>query len=371
MDKIDRYSNNFDFLRLAAALMVIVFTTYGLLGTPTHDPLLQFTKGVFTLGSLGVTVFFIISGFLIAKSWDQRQNVFRFVWARFLRLVPALAGVALFTVFIIGPLTTHKSIPDYFTSGMTWGYFSIVTVFFPAYNLPGVFTQNSSTLVNGSLWSLPVEASMYLVVLIVGALGIFSKKRLISAVTLSATAIYLFLIIQMAQAATAHTTPGLIVPAQYYSFVLSLIFPFFFLLGAVYYLNRDIVRFDFRLVLLAAFAWALSSWSYELLLLASFVCLPYIVLGTAFTGIPYLDRMGKKADISYGLYIFHYPVMQTLVNFLALDYLTLFIATLSITVPLAWLSWHLIESRALSLKDINFKNVLLRQIGPFRPSDRL
>jgi len=351
--------------------MVIVFTTYGLLGVPTHDPLLQFTRGVFTLGSLGVTVFFIISGFLIAKSWDQRQNVFRFLWARFLRLVPALAGVALFTVFIIGPLTTHQSILDYFTSGVTWGYFSIVTVFFPAYALPGVFAQNSSTLVNGSLWSLPVEATMYMVVLMAGALGILSKKRLVSGITLAATAIYLFLIIQMAHAAAAHTTQGLVVPTQYYSFILSLIFPFFFLLGSVYYLNRDIIRFDARLVLAAVIIWALSSWSYELLLLASFVCLPYIVLGTAFTSIPYLKRIGKKADISYGLYIFHYPVMQTLVYFFAPDYLMLLIATLIITVPLAWLSWHLIESRALSLKDVDVKDVILRQIGLGRPSDRL
>ncbi len=248
MDKIDRNSNNFDYLRLAAALMVIVFTTYGLLGTPTHDPLLQFTKGVFTLGSLGVTE--------PACSFDTEP------WA-------------------------------------------------------------------------------------------FPKKRLIFRAALRPVPRRC----SPADATQRHAPSRLIAP-------------FFFLLGSVYYLNRDIIRFDFRLVLLAAVVWALSSWSYDLLLLASFVCLPYIVLGTAFASIPYLNRPGKKADISYGLYIIHYPVMQTLVSFFAPDYLMLLIATLIITVPLAWLSWHLIESRALSLKDMDIKNVILRQIGLARPGDR-
>jgi peptidoglycan/LPS O-acetylase OafA/YrhL len=71
--------------------------------------------------------------------------------------------------------------------------------------------------------------------------------------------------------------------------------------------------------------------------------------------------IGKKADISYGLYIFHYPVQQTLVNFISLDSLTLLAATLVITIPLAWLSWHIIEKKALSLKNIEINNWFRRR----------
>jgi peptidoglycan/LPS O-acetylase OafA/YrhL/uncharacterized membrane protein SpoIIM required for sporulation len=354
MDKINRYSNNFDFLRLAGALLVIFYTSFGILGAAAQDPLLRLTNGLFTTGSLGVAIFFIISGYLITMSWDKRRKVLRFVGARFLRLVPALAGVALFTVFIIGPLTTNQNIWDYITSGITWGYFRIVSVFFPAYNLPGVFTHNFTDRVNGSLWTLPIESTMYLIILIAGALGVLNKKRLTTLLTISALGLYLatVYILQVTIPAAPNGFTNLL---MYLLYILSPFFPFCFLIGSVYYLNREKIKFDFRIVLLAAIVWLLSAGHAELLLLSSFVCLPYIVLGTAFTSIPYINRIGKKADLSYGLYIYHYPVQQTLVNFFGLDPMKLLMATLVITVPLAWLSWHLIESRALSLKNIELK----------------
>src|SRR5512141_3127428 len=113
----NRFSNNFDFLRLAGALLVIFYTSFGVLGPSAIDPLSQLTNGVLNTGNLGVAIFFIISGYLITMSWDKRRDILWFLWARFLRLVPALVGVALFTVFIIGPLTTHQNLWEYLTSG--------------------------------------------------------------------------------------------------------------------------------------------------------------------------------------------------------------------------------------------------------------
>ena len=107
-------------------------------------------------------------------------------------------------------------------------------------------------------------------------------------------------------------------------------------MGAVFYLNRERIKFDFRIVVLAAIIWLLSTLNFEILLLTSFICLPYIVLGTAFTSIPYINRVGKKADLSYGLYIYHYPVQQTLANFFGLDPLKMFIATIVIVAC----HWH-------------------------------
>ena len=278
--------------------------------------------------------------------------------------MPALAGVAIFTVFLIGPLTTHQSIWDYFTSKVTWGYFSIVSVFFPAYNLPGVFTHNFTDRVNGALWTLPIESTMYLIILIAGVLGILNKKRLATLMALSAVGIYLYFNVHFIHAlipVAPHDTIDLL---KYYSYYLSPFNPLCFLMGSAYYLNRDIIKFDFRIVVLAAIIWLLSALNFEILLLTSFICLPYIVLGTAFTSIPYINRIGKKADISYGLYIYHYPVQQTLANFFQLDPLKMFIATMVIVVPLAWISWHLIEKRALGLKNIDFKKYFASISGP-------
>ncbi|MGA9141220.1 MAG: stage II sporulation protein M [Methanocella sp.] len=355
MDKINRYGNNFDFLRLAGAVLVIFFTAYGVLGAGLQDPLSQLTNGGLNTGSLGVAIFFIISGYLITQSWDKRRNVQRFLWARFLRQVPALAGVALFTVFIIGPLTTHQSLLDYFTSGLTWGYFRIVSIFFPTYSLPGVFTHNFSDRVNGALWTLPIESAMYIIILIAGIAGVLNKKRLATLLTLSVLGFYLYVNIHVMHVIIPLASHDFIELLRYFLYNLSPFNPLCFLMGSVFYLNRDRIKFDFRMVLLAALFWVLSVWSYDLLLLTSLICLPYVVLGIAFKSIPFLGTIGKRGDISYGLYIYHYPVQQMLVNFFGFSPLKLFFATLLITVPLAWLSWHLIEHRALSLKNIDHK----------------
>lgn len=358
-DTINRHSNNFDFLRLVGALSVIFFTTFGVMGAYMSDPIFRLTKGAFTSGTLGVIIFFIISGYLITMSWDKRRSITRFIWARFLRIVPALAALALFTVFIIGPLTTHQNLWDYFTSRDTWGYFSIVTVFFPSYSLPGVFTHNPISKVNGALWSLPVESIMYMVILALGALGVIYKKSLVTLATLAVLGAYLFINLPTVHLILPIIPYNVLNPLRLYS--QALVYPLYFMIGSLYYLHGRKIKFDLRLVLLAAIAWLLSIWSFDMLLFTSLICIPYIVMGIAFAGIPYVNMVGKKADISYGLYIFHYPVQQTLVNFVNIDPLTLFVVTLLITVPLAWLSWRLIESRALGLKDININTFGIRR----------
>lgn len=354
---VNRHSNNFDFLRLAGALMVIFYTCFGVLGDHANDPFVKLTGGVFTTGSLGVAMFFIISGYLITASWDKRRNVLRFIWARFLRLVPALAGVAVFTVFIIGPLVTKINIIEYFTSKATWEYLKIVSVFFQSYHLPGVFESNPIDYVNGALWTLPLESIMYVLILVGGAIGILYKKRFAALIILSLVGIYLFI--------NVHTVHALmpIVPCNTLNIIkyyILPIHPFYFLVGALYYLYKDKVTYNLYLVAFAALIWVASFLLIDFLPLTSIICLPYIVLGLGFSRIPYIGEIGKRADISYGLYIYHYPVQQTLVNFFNFEPLTLLVATLCITVPLAILSWYLIESRALSLKNLDLRRLRLK-----------
>jgi peptidoglycan/LPS O-acetylase OafA/YrhL len=58
MDKINKYGNNFDFLRLIGALLVIFFTAYGILGAGLQDPLARLSNGAFNTGNLGVAIFY-------------------------------------------------------------------------------------------------------------------------------------------------------------------------------------------------------------------------------------------------------------------------------------------------------------------------
>jgi peptidoglycan/LPS O-acetylase OafA/YrhL len=357
---VDRNGNNFDVLRLAAALMVIFFTCYGVLGAGMLEPLTRLTSGVFTTGSLGVTIFFIISGYLITMSWDKRRSILKFVWARFLRLVPALIGVALFSVFIVGPLATKIGLMDYFKSPATWEYFRIISVVFPAYHLPGVFQGNPISNVNGALWTLPLESIMYVFILAAGVLGILYKKRFMTLIIMALVGVYLFINVHTVHAMLPIIPCSTLNMIKYYILP---VHPFYFLVGSLYYLYQDKIRYGPRLMAAAFVVWVLSFLTPDLLPLTSIICIPYIVLGIAFSPLPHVGHIGKNADISYGLYIYHYPVQQTLVTFFGFEPLTLLVATLCITVPLAWLSWYLIESRALGLKNFDFKRLRIGAAG--------
>ena len=92
------HRNNFDFIRLCAALCVVVSHQFALTGLP--EPVILKTH---SLGGLGVLIFFTVSGFLVAQSWDSDPNIARFAARRLLRLWPGLAGLVLVTVFLWAP----------------------------------------------------------------------------------------------------------------------------------------------------------------------------------------------------------------------------------------------------------------------------
>ena len=126
--------------------------------------------GVLPLGPLGVYIFFSISGYLIAQSWDRDSHALRFFIRRGLRIFPALIVVTILTVFVLGPAITTLPIWEYFKSNSTWGYFSNI-ILYMSYALPGVFEHNTyPNAVNGSLWSLTTEFGMYMLLMIFGVL---------------------------------------------------------------------------------------------------------------------------------------------------------------------------------------------------------
>ena len=99
--------NSFTFLRLIAALPVVLFHCLSFVAaSEENDPLYQMTFGQMHLGGLGVAMFFIISGYVIAGSWQRRPQWLTFMWRRIIRIYPALIVVTLLTIVVLGPLTT-------------------------------------------------------------------------------------------------------------------------------------------------------------------------------------------------------------------------------------------------------------------------
>ncbi len=167
-------ANNFDFLRLAAAAAVLVSHQYALGGQP--EPRLL----AFSWGGLGVLVFFAISGYLVAASWQHDPHAGRFVARRLLRVWPGLAVACLLTALVLGPLVSSLSTGAYLRHPETRHFLKILGLASFDAGLPGVFAGNPlAGSANGSLWTIPVEVRCYLALVVVGVVGLVTGVRLL------------------------------------------------------------------------------------------------------------------------------------------------------------------------------------------------
>jgi len=318
--------NNFDALRIAAALAVVIGHAWPLTGVPAAPRL-----GGHLIYHDAVYVFFAISGFLIASSWARSPRPLGFLRNRALRIFPALALVVLVTVFAIGPAVTTS--PDYFARAETWGYLGNI-ILVAQYELPGVFEANPVTAVNGSLWTLGAEFACYLGVLLVGV----AVRRIAPAVF---AALFVLLV-------TVSLIPGALPPGM--GAVTTAMA--FFAAGAVI-ASPTVARWVLPGPALAALAvWlVVGAVSIEAGKVLAWLVVPYLVIALGIRSTPVLRDAGRFGDFSYGLYLWAFPVQQLVVVWLgslALWFDLLIVVPLTLVLAVA--SWHLVERRALALK---------------------
>ena len=325
------HANNFDFLRQLAALLVLWSHQHALMGVAERNPL-----SFQTWGGLGVLMFFCISGYLVTQSWTQDPHALRFTLRRVLRIWPALLLVVLLTIFLLGPVATRLPLADYWASRDTWGYFAVLKL---AVNrtLPGVFEGGPYPgAVNGSLWSYPYEVRWYLVLGLLGLVGLLRRRWALPLVLLG-VAWTSFVVYRAGQ-----------VPEHKWGFELGA----FFLAGAVLFQWRDAWQPRAKAVAVvlgaAALLFAATGWPYAALLCV----LPFAIawIGTAAT--PFVRQAGRFGDPSYGLYLFAFPIQQLVITSSqgALGFWPALALCVAATYALAYASWHLVERPALGLK---------------------
>ena len=326
--------NNLDAVRLAAASMVLYGHSFIFLGMP--EPLFL---SWLPLGPLGVFIFFTISGYLVSESWDRDPHLMRFFLRRLLRILPGLFVCILLTVFVLGPLLTTLPLKTYFTHRHTWGYFENIVLHI-VYYLPGVFEHNRvANAVNGSLWSLPVEFLMYIVVVVVGVMQMNRWVVAVLAIT-SGTVSLLW----------AQVTQEMLVV---YNFDLrqAFICGTYFWVGACFYkfnLKRHLTLSAGMLALFTMLC--LQPWTRHLAI-ASWLLLPIVVLAFGFSHSPLLSRLTRRGDYSYGIYIYAFPIQQAVVYLWPKIGIEIYLLVCAAgTLMLAIFSWHLVECRALSLR---------------------
>jgi peptidoglycan/LPS O-acetylase OafA/YrhL len=341
--------NNFDVLRLGAAVMVLVSHSFVVAGVAEPH------VGHFPLGTLGVEIFFAISGFLVAKSWFSQPRLRAFAVKRGLRILPALTVTVVACAFVLGPAVTDQSARSYFTSSDTYAY-PVDNVAATAtgssvrkvdLSLPGVFKSAPDTAVNRSLWTLPIEVQAYMAIALLGLVGLLSAGLPALAAGFFALSIapssvgdlpaigWALHFIQGADGENAHLLTVFAVSALMYR-----------------YRTRISLRADLAAV--AAIA-AVASLGTPIERGVLVLCIPYLALSFAYRSWGGLRRLSDHADVSYGLYLLAFPVQQAIVHAWG-DSLPAPGVVVAIALPITYLlalcSWHLVEKRALRLKGV-------------------
>jgi peptidoglycan/LPS O-acetylase OafA/YrhL len=355
MSQTQRYSNSFDFIRFFAASLVIFGHSHVLLGVQGDHFLNQKLIGAFPPETTGVYIFFAISGFLVTQSALSSSSIKSFFWKRLLRIFPGLLFVVLFSIFVIGISLTELPKIEYLTNPQTYASLWVLKLY-PYYstNLPKVFESfNKFNEVNGSLWTLAYEFTCYIALAVGLLLGILRKKWII-------LSIFLIIWISMPFWINIIYTTNYIIPFLRLNFNDFIVFGLYFYVGTIFCLFKDNIPLRWYWAVLAIIIWfmyAILPFSKDFIVANTLfwlriVCLPYLFFYLAFSK-SLLNQFGKIGDLSYGIYIFGYPIQQSIIyltkSTISESQLNLF--TFLIVLPMAWLSWHYIEKPALKYKN--------------------
>ncbi|MEN9460559.1 MAG: hypothetical protein RIS84_579 [Pseudomonadota bacterium] len=338
--------NNFTLLRIIAASLVLFSHSYALLNFPSEEPLGVLTGGT-NFGEFAVSIFFVISGFLVTASLQRSNSALNYLKNRSLRIFPGLIVVVLFADFILGPLLTTKSFAEYFADPMTLNYLRNIYLYDLQYHLSGVFEHNVwGRAVNGSIWTLPIEFTAYLMLMAIFLLRLHRVWFLI----------VIFCILAMLNIKLINLWH--LEDFSRYSMALihSSKFWLFFFAGSLIYLLRERISFNYIYFFCAAGLWwsAFQTPSFQVL---HALLVPYMVMFLVYVPMPALSEWLEThvGDISYGIYLYAFPIQQAVV-YLAdnkMNFALFNIITFVITVFLAYLSWRFVEKPALKLKKLS------------------
>ncbi|MFJ9741805.1 acyltransferase family protein [Streptomyces sp. NPDC101166] len=357
--------NSLGFLRLALATAVIV-SHARTLGYGGKEYLFAFSGGQATLGNLAVYGFFVLSGLLVARS-GLRLSVRRFLWHRALRILPGFWVCLALTAFVLAPSLhwyAYRTLDGLGGPDGPFGYlqdnWAVAT---RRYDISGFMVHERALGIvhapafNGSLWTLRHETLCYLGVAVLAVTGVLGRAR---RVVVLITFLLGWLVVR--QAIATPFWPGAVAARFFRIMYLPLVggvtpgwisyLGFAFCLGMLVELCKERVPVSDPLAL-AAGAVVLGSLRHGYFYVVGLPAYAYLLLWLAVRLPGGFRRVGARDDYSYGIYIYGFPVQQTLVvlGYARFGMPLYLLLSMSFTLILAVASWHLVERPALRLKD--------------------
>jgi peptidoglycan/LPS O-acetylase OafA/YrhL len=337
--------NNFDALRLGGALLVALGHTMDIvLG---YDGLGRATNNQ-SFGGLGLNIFCTISGYLIMRS-RLRNDVAPFFKSRALRIFPALLVAIPLMAFVLGPVYTTLPLRSYLASEGTWRFLTSMLVYPLNPSLPGVF---GGTELIGQLYSLTAELTFYL---FVGLLGRWRHFRLLLLALLVTTwAIFLRTDYNSLPFSHIFSIHAGSTTTFFYPVRLATLCVFYLFTGAAVALAAPTPAALTRVACWLLPVWIIALFGpdrrvYDMI---EMTMLPLIVLGIGVAG-RYAIRIPERfGDISYGVYVYHFAIAEAVFTSwpaASRGWLTI-VGALLASVLVGWLSFHIVEKRALARK---------------------
>ena len=340
---LSRGNNNFNFLRLVLAAVVLFSHGFEIIygTTPYRDPWMVLTHTL-PLGEIAVDGFFLISGLLIVRSWKQDPNFWRYLKRRVLRIYPGFIAAFLVCLFVVAPI---GAVTDNYLAQLNLKKLLLSLLFLQQPLTPPVFaSMPGHPHINPSMWTISHEFRCYILAALAGVIILKKPKY-----WLIATVALLFIYPWRMSLASVHF------PFSYYltGNLKDLVrLAMFFMVGGCFLLFLEKIRFENKIAflflpLLIVFM-CISRVSAELALATLGA---YILFWFAFLKIPLIDRFKYQSDVSYGLYLYGWPVQRLLQWYFPIHSpWVLFPLAFVVSYACGYVSWKLIERPALQFK---------------------
>lgn len=340
-------NNNFDIVRLVLAIVVVLSHVRDL--NNISSPFFSFFSGDFA-----VECFFVISGYLIIRSFKNNHSLRKYIVSRGMRILP-MYYISVLTFFTILFFTSHLSFSDYLNNGGgRYLFFNFIFLNFVQPWLPGVFVHNPHiSAVNGALWTIKVEVLFY----------VFVPFFVLFVSRIQKYALYIFFLFIISSIFFKWLVSSyyevLHIPQQLENQLPSVL-SYFLLGGVVNYIELSKISrfFTFSLFSICSL-YLLANFEVNCNLIFRPFAIAGFILPLCLQRIFLINVPESIGDLSYGIYVTHFPLIQLLISLGLYNELWIGLGvTCLILFIVSFLSWHFIEKPALRYaKSVGIKKV--------------